>query len=92
MAEHVRFGIDTGIPVCFYDPHSPWQRPTSESATGLFRQYFPKGMDLTTNSQADLDVVAQELNGRPRHMLGLRTPSEVFTQTVATTSCNRPQV
>lgn len=86
MAEHVRFRIDTGIPVYFCDPHSPWQRPTSENTNGLLRQYFPKGTDLTTNSQADLDAVAQELNGRPRQTLGWRTPSEVFTQTVATTS------
>ncbi len=86
MAEHVRFRIDTGIPVYFCDPHSPWQRPTSENTNGLLRQYFPKGTDLTTISQADLDAVAQELNGRPRQTLGWRTPSEVFTQTVATTS------
>jgi IS30 family transposase len=85
MAEHVRFRIDTGIPVYFCDPHSPWQRPTSENTNGLLRQYFPKGTDLTTNSQADLDAVAQELNGRPRQTLGWMTPSEVFAQTVATT-------
>ena len=36
-AEHVRFRIDTGIPVYFCDPPSPWQRPTSENANGLLR-------------------------------------------------------
>lgn len=85
MAEHVRCRIDTGIPVYVCDPHSPWQRPTSENTNGLLRQYFPKGTDLTTSSQADLDALAQELNGRPRQTLGWRTPSEVFTETVATT-------
>jgi IS30 family transposase len=47
MAEHVRFRIETGIPIYFCDPGSPWRRPTSENTNGLLRQYFPKGADLT---------------------------------------------
>jgi len=85
MAEHVRFRIETGIPVYFCDPRSPWQRPTSENTNGLLRQYFPKGEDLQGYTQRELDAVARELNGRPRQTLGWRKPSEVFAQTVATT-------
>ena len=85
MAEHVRFRIDTGIPVYFCDPRSPWQRPTSENTNGLLRQYFPKGEELQRYTQRELDAVARELNGRPRHTLGWRKPSEVFARTVATT-------
>lgn len=83
MAEHVRFRIDTGIPVYFCDPHSPWQRPTSENTNGLLRQYFAKGADLAAFTQADLDTVACELNGRPRQTLGWMKPSEVFAKSVA---------
>ncbi len=86
MAEHVRFRIETGIPIYFCDPRSPWQRPTSENTNGLLRQYFPKGADLTGYTQRDLDAVARELNGRPRQTLGWRKPYEVFAQTVATTA------
>ncbi len=85
MAEHVRFRIDTGIPVYFCDPRSPWQRPTSENTNGLLRQYFPRGTDLGRYTQRALDAVARGLNGRPRHALDWRKPSEVFAQTVATT-------
>lgn len=65
MADHVRFRIETSIPVYFCDPRSRWQRPTSENTNGLLRQYFPKGADLATYSQAALDAVAQELKRAP---------------------------
>jgi IS30 family transposase len=86
MAEHVQFRVETGIPIYFCDPRSPWQRPTGENTNGLLRQYFPKAADLTVYSQAALDAVARELNGRPRATLEWKKPSEVFAQTVASTA------
>ncbi|QZZ48853.1 IS30 family transposase ISHar5 [Myxococcus xanthus] len=85
MAEHVRFTIDTDVQVYFCDPHSPWQRGSNENTNGLLRQYFPKGMDLSGLSRAQLDTVALQLNTRPRQTLDWRTPAEVFAQSVAMT-------
>ena len=80
MALHAQFTIDTGVQVYFCDPHSPWQRGSNENTNGLLRQYFPKGKSMARYSQADLDEVADRLNGRPRQTLGWKTPSQALEQ------------
>ncbi len=80
MAEHARFTVDTGIDVYFCDPKSPWQRGSNENTNGLLRQYLPRQVSMRDYSQADLDDIAAELNGRPRQTLGFKTPSEALTE------------
>ena len=80
MSAHAQFKVETGIPVFFADPSSPWQRGTNENTNGLLRQYFPKGTDMSCWSAEDLEAVAHALNTRPRKILGWKTPAEAFDE------------
>src|SRR3989475_714487 len=80
MSQHQRFTVETGLAVYFCDPGSPWQRGSNENTNGLLRQYFPKNRSLARVTQAELDRVADQLNGRPRETLGWRTPAEALAE------------
>jgi IS30 family transposase len=80
MAEHARFTEQTGVEVYFCDPKSPWQRGSNENTNGLLRQYLPKTLDFRTVTQAQLDDIADSLNGRPRQTLGWKTPSQKLAE------------
>ena len=75
---HAELTANTGVMVPFCDPHSPWQRGSFENPNRLIRQFLPKGMDLSVNSQAELDAIAKRLNNRPRAVHGFYPPIMVY--------------
>jgi IS30 family transposase len=85
LANHRAFTIATDVHVLFCDPQSPWQRGSNENTNGLLRQYLPKGTDLSTLSQAQLDAIARRLGTRPRLTLGFQTPAAKPAAIVAST-------
>ena len=87
MAQHAQFSTETGIPIYFCDPQSPWQRGSNENTNGLLRHYWPKGSDLRDLSSTQCEDVALRLNTRPRPTLDWQTPAQALnTRLVATAS------
>jgi IS30 family transposase len=66
------------IKVYFADPYSAWQRGLNENTNGLIRQYVPKGSDVRTLTDEQIQHIMDRLNNRPRKSLGFLTPNEVF--------------
>jgi transposase, IS30 family len=69
----------TGLPVFFAHPHSPWERGSNENLNRIVREFFPKGVAITSDPHY-LAAVAAEINDRPRKIHDWKKPSEVFTE------------
>lgn len=62
----------------FANPYHSWERGVNENTNGLIRQFFPKQTDFATITDADIKLVEEKLNNRPRKTLGFKTPNEVY--------------
>ena len=71
MAQHAQLRIETGLPVYFCDPHSPWQRGTNENTNGCCASTSRRAPTSSRHSAEDLAAVAAALNSRPRKTLEL---------------------
>jgi IS30 family transposase len=80
MARHATITA-TGLPVYFAHPHSPWERGSNENLNRIVREFFPKGVTITSDPNY-LAAVASEINDRPRKIHDWKKPSEVFTELV----------
>src|SRR5271170_1408834 len=78
FASHAEIVAALGAKSYFAKPYHSWERGLNEHTNGLVRQYFPKGTDFSTLSNADVQRVENKLNSRPRKILGYQTPREVF--------------
>jgi len=80
MSEHQLFSRDTKMKVYFSHHQSPWERGTNENTNRLVRQYFPKWPDFNQVSAYAIQKAQDRLNGRPRKVLGWKTPFESFNE------------
>lgn len=78
FTEHQEIASVLQTQIYFAHPYSSWERGLNENTNGLIRQYFPKKLDFSKITDAEVQNVAARLNNRPRKTLGFRTPNEVF--------------
>lgn len=57
----------------------PMEAASNENDSGLLRQYFRKGADLSAAEPAEVSFAADEINGRPRSVLEGENASARFT-------------
>lgn len=78
FACHEKVAKETGAAIYFADPYSSYQRGTNENTNGLIRRTIPKKMSFKDITQERLDIIEEELNNKPRKVLDLKSPNELF--------------
>ena len=78
MANHKWLTDKTGMDIYFANPYSSWERGTNENTNGLIRRFFPKGTDFNNVTRKQLMKAQNNLNNRPRKVLGYKTPNEMM--------------
>ena len=78
FAYHEQISEQLGTGFYFAHPYSSWERGLNENTNGLVRQYLKKGSCFKAVTDADLLIIADNLNNRPRKTLGYETPSKAF--------------
>jgi IS30 family transposase len=72
--------LEARFPItCYFcTPYHSWERGANENLNGLIRQYLPKGVCMSSLTQAECNWIANELNNRPRKRHGFKTPKEIY--------------
>jgi IS30 family transposase len=78
FAGHREVAEKLGASFYFATPYHSWERGLNERTNGLIRQYFPKGSEFATLTEAEVSKVQDLLNTRPRKNLRYQSPMEAF--------------
>ena len=78
FAQHKRVAKALQAKVYFAHLYCAWERGANENINGLLRQYFPKGTNFKTTTQAKIRRTENRLNVRPRKSLEFRSPKDIF--------------
>ena len=78
FAYHENISKELNTDFYFAHPYSSWERGLNENTNCLICQYLKKGSCFANVTDFDLDIIADQLNNRPRKCLGFATPNEIF--------------
>jgi IS30 family transposase len=54
----------------FAHPYSSWERGTNENINKMIRRFIPKGVDISSFSDKDIERIQNWINNYPRRILG----------------------
>lgn len=80
FSEHKAIAKALEAEMYFAHHYCSHERGLNENTNGLLRQYIPKGTDLRTVSEEDLQGYQNALNERPRKCLEYKQPAVVFAE------------
>lgn len=69
--------------IYFAHAYTPQERGTNENTNGLIRAFLPKKKTFESKTQADMIIIANELNTRPKKIHGFTTCKEIFEREYA---------
>lgn len=77
FAKHDLIAETLNTDIYFAKPYHSWERGTNENTNGLIRQFLPKSQRLDNVPDEVIQDIENNLNNRPRKVLGFKTPLEV---------------
>ena len=87
FAGHKDIAKELGCRVYFANPYRSCERGTNENTNGRLRRYFPKGIDMRTVTEKEIEDAVAEMNDTPRKCLEFMTPKQVFLSQIPEACC-----
>lgn len=78
--QHEDIAEATGAQVFFCDPYCSHQKGGVENGNKMVRRYIPKGCDVGSFSQAQIDSFVAKINNKPRRCLGYKSSLQLAAE------------
>ena len=77
------YGKGNRTKVYYCHPYSSWERGTNERINREIRRLIPKGTNLATITEKQVEYVEEWVNNYPREIFGFETSNERFAREIA---------
>lgn len=86
--EHQKVAKALRLTTYFCRPYASWEKGGIENMNGRIRRFIPKGCDIDSFTDKEIQAIEDRLNDTPRKCLNYRTPREIMMQQNLLTSPN----